>query len=235
MLKFVVDTHTHSSASGHAYSSIQEMAKGAFNNGIKMIALTEHGPTIPGAPNLIYFSNFKVVPKEIYGVKILKGAEANIINFQGGLDIPDDFLKRLDFKMAGFHDICIEPSTIEENTNAMIYAMMNPYIDGVVHPGNPKFQVDIAAVVKAAKKYNKLIEINNHSFEARPGSENNCKEFALRCKEQRVTIVCGSDAHICFDIGKFENVYDILKEVDFPEELIINTSVEKVMEFLNKN
>lgn len=38
-MKFVVDTHTHTIASGHAYSTVQEMAKEASANGIEMLQL----------------------------------------------------------------------------------------------------------------------------------------------------------------------------------------------------
>jgi putative hydrolase len=232
-LKFMIDTHTHSISSGHAYSSIEEMARGAKDNGIQAFALTDHGPSMKGAPYLYHFGNLKAIPEKINGVRIIKGVEANIIDFQGNVDLPEDYLKRLEFVIASFHDICITPGTCEEHTNAVINLLKNPYIDAVAHPGNPQFQVEIEKVVKAAKEYDKFIEINNHSFVVRTGSEKNCKEFAFRCKEFGVGITCGSDAHISFDVGKFDNVYKLFKEVDMPKELILNTSIEKLESYLN--
>ncbi|MCX7749222.1 MAG: phosphatase [Clostridia bacterium] len=231
-MMIVIDTHTHTISSGHAYSTVQEMAKEAAVNGVKMFAVTDHGPAMLGAPSLYHFGNLHTIPRELYGVRIIKGVEANIIDYNGKIDIPEIYLKRLEFVLASFHDICIEPSTVEDHTNALVNALRNPYIDAVAHPGNPTFQVDIDKVVAAAKKYNKFIEINNHSFIVRTGSEKNCKEFALKCKENGVSIVCGSDAHISFDVGNFERVKNILNEVEMPEELIINTSVERFEEYL---
>lgn len=231
-LKFVVDTHTHTISSGHAYSTVQEMAREASVNGLEMFVVTDHGPAMKGAPFLYHFGNLRVIPESLYGVRILKGVEANIIDYSGGLDMPDEYLRRLDFVIASFHDICICPSTQKDHTEAMINVLKNPYVDAVAHPGNPQFPVDIERVVSAAKENGKLIEINNQSFVVRGGSEENCKEFAKECKKQGVKIVCGSDSHISFDIGRFGRIYRLMEEVDMPPELIISTSRDKFEEYL---
>ena len=233
-MRIVVDTHTHTISSGHAYSTVQEMAREASGNGIEMFAVTDHGPSMTGAPSWIHFTNLGAIPDEIFGVKIIKGVEANIIEYTGKTDLHDGVLKKLDFVIASFHDICIKPSTIEEHTNAFINVLKNPLIDAIAHPGNPTFTVDIDRVVMAAKENNKLIEINNHSFKVRTGSEANCREFAIKCRQMGVRVVCGSDAHISFDIGKFDKVYKLFEEVGMPEELILNTSAEKVQEYLKQ-
>ncbi|NMB32785.1 MAG: phosphatase [Clostridium sp.] len=233
-MKFVVDTHTHTITSGHAYSTVQEMAVEAQKNGIKMFAVTDHGPAMKGAPYLYHFGNLGVIPKVLHGVRILKGAEANIINYSGGLDIPDEYLKGLDFVIAGLHDICIEPSSKEKNTNALINALENPYVDTVAHPGNPRYPVDIEKVVRAAYKNNKFIELNNSSFIIRHGCEENCRNFALECKKQGVRVVCGSDAHISFDVGRFDRVYKLLEGLDMPRELIMNISVDDFNKYLEQ-
>lgn len=231
-MKLEVDTHTHSVSSGHAYSTVQEMAREAYLNGIKMFALTDHGPAMPGAPFLYHFGNLKAIPEFLSNVRVLKGVEANIIDYSGNLDIPEDYLKRLEFVVASFHEICILPSTKEDHTKAMVNVLKNPYVDAVAHPGNPQFEVDIEAVVAAAKEFGKFIEINNHSFIVRTGSEKNCKNFALECKRTGVKIVCGSDAHISFDVGKFNKAIELLEDVNMPEELIMNTSAGKMYEYL---
>ena len=233
-MKIVVDTHTHTVSSGHAYSTVQEMAKEALVNEIEMFAVTDHGPDMKGAPSLYHFGNLRIIPDELYGVKIIKGVEANIIDYTGKTDMPDSYLKRLDFVIASFHDICILPSSVEEHTNALLEILKNPLIDAIAHPGNPQFQVDVESVVRAAKENNKLIEINNHSFFVRTGSEENCKEFALLCKKHGVRVVCGSDAHISFDVGKFDKVNRLFEEINMPEELVLNTSVDKFEEYLKQ-
>ncbi|MCR4437004.1 MAG: phosphatase [Clostridiales bacterium] len=232
-MKILVDTHTHTVASGHAYSTVQEMAKEASNKGIEAFIVTDHGPLMKGAPCLYHFTNLKVLPEKLHGVKIFKGVEANISDYTGSIDMPEDILRKLDFVLAALHDVCIEPSSLEEHTEALVNAIKNPCVDAIAHPGNPRFQVDIEKVVKAAKEYNKVIEINSHSFSARPGSEKNCREFAVKCKEMGVPVVCSSDAHISFDVGRVDAAVKLLAQCNVPEELVINTSLEKFEKYLN--
>jgi putative hydrolase len=231
-LNIVVDTHTHTISSGHSYSTIQENAKEALVNGIKMINMSDHAPNLPGATFKFHFTNLRVIPSVLYGVRVLKGAELNIINYNGDIDLDEYYLKNLDLALASFHDVCIDPGTVEEHTNAAIKVLANPYVDVLAHPGNPQFQIDIEKVVKAARDYNKLIEINNHSFVVRKGSAQNCLEIARMCKKYGVRLTTGSDAHICYDIGKFDNVKKLLEEAQIPEELVLTTSVQKMEEYL---
>jgi len=233
-LRLVADTHTHTVSSGHAYSTIQENAHEAALKGIEAIAMTDHGPLMTGAPSLFHFWNLKVIPEFINGVRVLKGAEVNIADYSGRLDMPDEMLSRLEFVNASLHDVTIDPGTVEEHTNALICALKNPYVDAVAHPGNPTFQVDIDRVVKAAAEYNKLIEINNNSFMVRKGSKDNCLDFVKKCRRYGTRITCGSDAHICYDIGKFDAVLKILEEAEMPEELVICTSLDRLNAYLEE-
>lgn len=231
-MNIVVDTHTHTISSGHAYSTIQENAYEASANGVKMFNMSDHGSAMPGAPFRYHFGNLRVIPSLLYGTRILKGVELNIINYNGEVDLDKYYLEELDLVLASYHDICIEPATVEEHTKAAIQVLSNPYIDVLAHPGNPQFQIDIEKVVKAAKEYNKLIEINNQSALVRKGSKKNCLEIARMCKKYGVRITTGSDAHISFGIGKFDNVIKLLEEAEVPEELVVTTSVDKMDAYL---
>ncbi len=231
-MKIVVDTHTHTVTSGHAYSTIQENAREAYENGIRMINMSDHGPAMKGGPFLYHFGNMAVIPDIIYGVQIIKGVELNIINYNGEVDLPEAYLRKMELVLASYHEICIEPSTVEDHTSAAVSILANPYIDIFAHPGNPQYQIDIETVVKAAKKYDKLIEINNQSFLVRKGSEHNCTEIARMCKKYGVRVTTGSDSHISFNIGKFNFVEKLFEEVEMPEELVVTTSVEKMENYL---
>jgi putative hydrolase len=234
ILKLVIDTHTHTVSSGHSYSTIAENAKEAALNEMEGIAMTDHGPSITGAPTLLHFMNLRVIPETIQGVRIFKGAEVNILDYRGTLDIPVEVLARLEFVNASYHDITIEPATVEEHTEGLVSALKNPYVDAVAHPGNPVFQVDIDTVVKTAAEYGKLIEINNSSFRIRRGCEGNCMEFIRKCRQYGARITCGSDAHICYDIGRFDRVLQMLQEAQMPEELVINTSLSKMEAYVKE-
>ncbi|MCK4257865.1 MAG: phosphatase [Halanaerobiales bacterium] len=235
-MKFIADLHTHTIRCGHAYSSLREMAEGARINGIKIMATTDHGPNMPGASGLEYFRYLLTLPEEIEGVRILKGVETNIAGFNGELDVPEEILAKLDIVLVGFHPWCgYEGKSIEENTKAMINAIKNPLVDLVVHPGNPRFQIDVEQVVTAALENDVILEINNSSFRgSRKGSQENCSQIAASCLKSGLMISAGSDSHISFDVGKLDLVKELLKELDFPTEQVINTSEERVMEFIRK-
>lgn len=232
-MKLVADMHCHTVASTHAYSTVQEMVQAAKKKEIEIIAITDHGIKMPDAPHPWYFQNIEIMPEEIDGVRVLKGVEANIIDLDGNLDMPCELLDRLELVIASFHNPCLEPGSISENTEAVISAIKNPYVNIIGHPDNPIFPVSIDEVVAAAKEYGKLIELNNKSHLVRKGSEINALKFAQKAKEYNAQVVFGSDAHISFEVGDFAVIMNIIKEVGLPEELIINTSKEKVLSFVN--
>ena len=231
-MKFVVDTHTHTIASGHAYTTLLENIKEASIKGIKLLGTTDHGPNMPGGPNEMYFRNFKVLPRKLYGVRLIYGCEANIIDYNGTLDLSESTLKNMDIIIASLHDVCIKPGTIEENTRAVVAAMDNGLVDIIGHLGNPTFPVDIEEVVHTAKSRNVIIEINNGSFVSRTGSEENCIKVARMCKELKVNVILGSDAHTCYQIGGFKKAEIVLSQVNMPESLIINTDCNKLLSYL---
>ncbi|WFD09792.1 phosphatase [Tepidibacter hydrothermalis] len=232
-MKFEFDTHCHTIASGHAYSTVHDLVREAKNVGLKMFALTDHAPAMPGGPHIYHIGNQKIIPRVIDGVFVLRGVEANIIDYDGKLDMDDEFLPELDLVLASLHDVCIKPGTKEENTNALIKAMENKYVDIIGHPGNPAFDIDAKKVLQAAKDNNVLIEINNSSFgKSRVGSRENCIEIAKMAKEMNVKLVAGTDTHIAFQIGRFDHVKEVFEELGIPEELVVNNSMESFIEYL---
>ncbi|MDK2821551.1 MAG: putative hydrolase [Clostridia bacterium] len=73
------DLHTHTIASGHAYSTVKEMVEAAEKQNIKMIAITDHGIMMPGGPHEYHFYNMVAIPREIGNVQILRGVEAILL------------------------------------------------------------------------------------------------------------------------------------------------------------
>ncbi len=233
VLNYEVDIHCHTIGSGHAYSTVVENAQVAAEKGLKMIAITDHGPAMGEGINKYFFANMVVIPRKIKGVHILKGIETNILDEKGTLDLPERYLSKLDIVLAGLHTGCYFGETVEENTKAIIGAIKNPYVDVIVHPGNPRFPLDIDKFVKAALEYNVHIEINNSSLTvSRKGSKQNCILIAKKAAELGAKVCLGSDAHICFDVGNFAEAEEIIKSSGISRENILNTSVEKVVSFL---
>ncbi len=233
-MNYTIDLHNHSVASGHAFSTLEEMINYSKKNKIDMFALTDHGPAMPGSQTKIYFELLPELPTSINGVKILKGIEANIIDYNGSLDLEECYLKKLDIVIASFHDACIMPADSNIHTSCILEVIKNPYVDILGHLGNEVFKVDYEQVVKSAGENGKLIEINNHSFTARRGSKENCREIALLCKKYKVRVVCGSDSHIASNIGELSLSKKLLEDIDMPEELILNTSIDRITSYLKE-
>lgn len=233
-----LDIHTHTIASGHAYSTIREMAKEASIKGLKLLGITEHAPGIPGTCDPIYFANLRVVQREMYGVELMLGAEINIIDYDGKLSLEDRLIDKLDVRIAGIHHHCYTHGTIEQNTNAIIQVIKNTKIDIISHPDDGDCPLDYDSIVQAAKKYNTLLELNNNSLNPinnrKNARKNNIKMLEL-CKEYNLPIIISSDAHVDTDICNYNFVNEVLNEVNFPEELIINTSAENFKNKLKLN
>lgn len=233
MKKYIIDTHVHTVSSGHAYSTLSDYVEQAKTIGLEMFAITDHGPEMPGASHWYQIANQRVIPDFIDGIRVLKGVEVNIMDYNGTLDIHDDLLEKLDLVIASLHPPCIKPGSKEENTNALINTMKNPNVDIIGHSGNPEYTIDIDAFVKAAKKYNCAIEINNSSDNtSRIGSNENCVAIAKKAKEYGVYIVTGSDAHYKSYLGDFSEVEKIIDVVGIDDDQILNTSIEKLLSFL---
>lgn len=229
-----VDLHVHSISSGHAYSTIEECARGASENGLEAFAVADHGPAIPGSGNSYHFWNLRVLPRRWHGVWVLRSAEVNILDVDGRLDLPDRVLESLDFVHAGLHPYTgYGGESAEENTAAFLAALSHPLVDIIVHPDNPSFPVDMEKVVEAAVREGKALEVNNSSFVyTRGGSKENCLRMARLLKRQGGLVAVGSDAHVATFAGEFSHAVEILRETDVAFQSVINYSIERLEEFL---
>ena len=106
-MNYEFDLHTHTTASGHAYSSIREMAASAAQNGLKLLGITEHAPAMPGTCHEFYFQNYRVFDRNAYDVPILFGAELNILDENGSVDLPLKLVETLDLAIASIHPPCV--------------------------------------------------------------------------------------------------------------------------------
>lgn len=238
-MKVEIDTHTHTLASGHAYNTVREMAKAAKEKGLKALAITEHAPEMPGSCHLFHFVNLRVLPRELEGIKVLFGAELNIMDTEGHVDLPTSTIKGLDITIASMHPPCYKgEKTVGEVTKAYINIMERDDIDIIGHPDDGRFPVDYEELVKAAKRTGTLLEINNSSLKP-DGYRSNTKENAITmlkyCKKYEAMIVLGSDAHFDSGIADYAYADELIRETAFPETLIANISLERLQSLLKRN
>ncbi|MBI5441324.1 MAG: phosphatase [Deltaproteobacteria bacterium] len=228
------DLHVHTIASGHAFSTVAEIARQASLIGLLAFGIADHGPSVPGAPQLLYFSALRFLPRRMEGVRVLRGVEANLTGQKGELDIPDDLLQKLDYAMIGYHYGCgVQPSTRTRNTEVLIAAMRHPKVRVVTHPGNPAFPIEIDALVEAAKDLRVALELNNASFvNTRTGSRETCARIAAQLARADGLVAIGSDAHVAYDVGEVSEAWDVASECGVRPEQVVNHTYEGLARFL---
>lgn len=235
-MRTLLDVHTHTIVSGHAFSTLQEMTQAAADKGLEILGITEHAPSIPGTCNPIYFRNLYVIPRLMYGVRLLIGAELNILDTKGTLDLDEFYYKKLDLRIAGIHELCWHGGSKEENTEGMINAIQNPWTHIISHPGDGTADLEFEPIVKAAKESHTLLEINSSSMNPirrKSIAEANNIEILKFCKTYNVPVILGSDAHISFDIANYKYALPLLEKTEFPESLIMNDKPKEFLKYLN--
>lgn len=236
-MRDILDSHTHTIASGHAYSTMHEMVKAAADKGLELIGITEHSMAMPGTCHEYYFMNMRILPREMYGIEVMHGAEVNIMDTKGTLDMEEYLLKQMDVVIASLHTPCIKSGSRAENTETVIGAMKNPYVDILGHPDDSRFPLDYLAIVQAAKEQHVLIELNNNSLHPLGARQNpipNDVEILRYCRQYQVPVILGSDAHTQEDVGNHRFLEFLLEAVDFPEKLIVNRSVKEYKKYINR-
>ena len=230
-MRIIADTHTHTIASTHAYATATEMIAEAARLGLYAIAITDHGPKMPGSPQIWYFHNLRAIPETHLGVRVLKGVEANLTDFDGSIDLGEDTLGCLEWVVASIHDITLDQTktrvSVDSVSELYLNAAKNPHINVIGHCGTPAYKFDYERVLPELGASGKLIEINDSAFKNNKSSIPNCVEIAKICKKHCVPIIVNTDAHYTVQMGRFDGSIRMLEEIGFPEELVVNSSVER--------
>ena len=236
MIRDIIDMHTHTIASGHAYNTVYEMAKSAADKGASILGISDHAPAMEGSASRHYFRANRHVPRELYGVQILFGAELNIMDFDGAVDLEEEFAAPLDYAIASMHIECIRPGSITDHTSAYLAVMQNPKVLIIGHPDDGTFEPDYEKIASAAAENQVLIELNEVSVH--PGSyRKNARQNAYRmlsaCRRYNTNIIVSSDAHCETEILMHHYALQMLQDIQFPEELIVNSSTSKLMDCIH--
>lgn len=226
------DFHCHTLASLHAYSTLRENLEAAKRRGLGLLAVTDHAVGTPDSPPLSFFENLTSLPRSVDGVRLLRGVEANILDDTGRLDMPADVLRQLDFVIASYHTSCTVPGDAAAQTRAYLSLAKNPLVHLIGHSGSTEFPYDYERVIPAFGAGGKVVEINAHTFICRRKSIENCRRIARLCAQHRVPVLVNSDAHSEFEVGEVGPALAMLREISFPEELIINTDAGRVERYL---
>jgi DNA polymerase (family 10) len=192
------DLHCHTEWSDGS-CTIKEMAKSAQDMGYEYLGITDHTKFLKinsGLDEKQLSKQRKEIDKvniKMTKLHILHGAETNILN-NGSIDINDEALKKLDYAVAGIHSNFKMPK--QEMTERIIRAIKNPYIHIIAHPTGrilkkrDRYQCDFGKILRAAKQYGKILEIN-----AQPKRLDLNDKYIRQAKEMGVKMVINTDAH----------------------------------------
>ncbi len=195
----VGDLHMHTTATD-GKASIEEMADAARDRGLKFIAITDHSKRVTMANGMDgdrALEQWKQIDKINRKSKddflILKGIECDILE-NGDLDLPDSVLAKADFVIASVHYGQNQPR--QQITDRIVGAIENPHVSLIAHPTGrllnkrEPYDVDMDAVMQAAKEQGKLLELN-----ANPVRLDLNDALLLKAKSMGIPIVINTDAH----------------------------------------
>lgn len=162
----VAELHSHTIISGHAFGTLEEMTCATARLGIKVLAVTEHGPAMTGAPTSGFFEMTVRLPPVSHGVRVMVGCEANILDRHGRIDLDERLSGLQPFMLAGLHGRTPYPgdAPAPANTDAIIGALGHPAVHGISHPVQFLFPVEPKPVAEAACAHGKLLEVNLSVF-----------------------------------------------------------------------
>ncbi len=243
-MDFYGDYHTHTRHSD-GRQELGDIVSAAAEKGLKEVAVTDHGPlaAVIGVKNQEDYLNIKEeinqLRKQHPGIEILLGAEANIRDLHGTLDIDPEIINQLDILIAGMHpytlptsvkdgaDIFLQNSlrhlgrrqhdkAVKANTQAIIAVLnQNPQVDILSHPGL-FFEVDILEVARACKEHGVLFEINC-------GHEHPKISDIMVAERTGVNFIINSDAHFPDTVGALDYGMWMINRLGIAEERIVNS------------
>lgn len=247
MWRFTADYHTHTRFS-HGKGSILQNVEAALERGLSTIGIADHGPANwrhIGVKRLSEFDRLIAEVEEVRrkypGIRILAGAEANLISYDGEIDIPQEYIRRLDQILVGFHTMIIPrrwsegrrfiTTSIaarfgerryklarEENTKALVAAVQRYPVKIVTHPGL-KIAINSRDLAQICAERGTALEIN-----ARHGIES--VGFIQAAAETKVQFALSSDAHSPREVGCLEPAAIAARRAGLSISRIINAEEE---------
>lgn len=225
-----VDLHCHTLFSKCGIHTHMELLTRAKEIGLKGLAITDHGPILkPTTPGPFWDR----LNSPLEGIKMFKGMECNVLDEDGNIDLLDEKLKYMDIVLLGLHPNLPPCDDKHKNTNMLIKAMeKNNAVNVITHPNDNHYPVNFYRLAASAIENNVVIELNNSKTLLQRVDDSVTKELISACKELGCPMIVNSDAHAIEELGLDESVRPLLDELDFPEDLIVNSTAEKAFEYL---
>jgi DNA polymerase (family X) len=236
----IAELHCHSDWSDGKVS-MREMAEGAIQRGLKVLAITDHSRSL-GIANGLSIERLHQQRAEIEALQeelgdrliLLQGAEVEI-KADGTLDYPDDILAELDIVTASLHTSLGQPR--EKVTQRLLNALHNPHVDIIGHPTGRLLpdregaDLDMDRILAAAAETNTALEINAHP------SRLDLKDiYARRAIELGIPLSINCDAHAPEHFDLIEFGLATARRGWVEAQHVINTwEPERLLEWLKRN
>ena len=192
------DLHMHTTATDGT-ATIRQMIEGAIDRGLAYIAITDHSQRVQIANGLTserlikHWQDIRSVALDYPQIKVLCGVECDILE-NATLDLPADVLAQADWVLAVLHYGLNQPRS--QIMDRLLMAIESPVVDCIGHltgryiQKRPGADVDVPAVIKAAKQHGVMLEINAH-----PARLDLNDVHAAAAKSAGIPIVINTDAH----------------------------------------
>ena len=241
-MELFADWHTHTTYSdGHG--TVAENVRAAIDRGLEELGITDHGPRNIGVgvkdddTYLEIRETVKNLNNEGSEITVKVGAEADIIDVDGRIDISAAVARDLDILIVGLHPY-IWPATLDGiwsvvgvnqmakfsrslrekarvvNTKALKEVIGSYDVDFISHP-DLKMPVDIPELAAACAKWDTALEINTgHHYEK--------EELVRTASKKGVDFVVSSDAHFPQTVGELAAGAALLEKFNIPAERVVN-------------
>ncbi len=227
-----VDFHVHSIFSHCGLHTILELLDQARKIGIKGFAVTDHGPTLGGRLNSVFFERF-VSPDP--NIRIFRGIECNVLDNNGNVDIPSEYIQYCEVILVGLHQNIDKGLPPHVYTSMLLAALRrNPAIDIVSHPNDQNYPINYKELARFAAKTGAALEVNNSKIRLSRSSKEQLLELLSVCKEEGCRVAVNSDTHAIHELGDDSDVSPIIMQARFPEELIVNRTTETAFNFVEQ-
>jgi DNA polymerase (family 10) len=229
--------HAHSTWSD-GQNTIREMAEACIARGYTYLGITDHSKVAAYANGLSeerlqrQWEEIDQLNEEFTGrLRILKGTECDILR-DGALDYADETLARLDFVVASIHsNFNLTP---QEQTQRMLRAISNPYVDIIGHPtgrillGRAGYTLDMEAVIDEAARHGVCIEINAH-----PSRLDLDWRLVRKARDKGMKIPIDPDAHALAGIDDMRYGIGIARKGWLSAQDVLNTlEISDLLAFL---
>jgi DNA polymerase (family 10) len=219
------DLHVHSDWSD-GRASIAEMVEAARGRGLSYIAICDHSKRVTIAHGLDenrllqQIDEIDALNEKLHPFTVLKATEVDILP-DGGLDLADWVLSRLDLTVCSIHSAF--RLSREKQTERVLRAMDNPNFSILGHPSGrlinqrPGYELDFERVLAGARERGCAIEIN--------GQPDRLDLDDVHCRtavEIGVMLAISTDAHRPTEIDWLRFGVDQARRGWVPPGLVIN-------------